>query len=359
MHVAGRTLVGHSGPGVVSFGDSIESVELGSPASGVDTFEYLVAGFVDLQVNGHDDVDLWEVVRKRDHDALSGLSERLLDHGVTSWLPTLVTAPLERYRGAIEFLASSPRKGAERVGVHLEGPFLGRAPGAHRREDIIAVDHDFVESLPPGVTMMTIAPESPGASWAIATLTARGVRCSLGHSRPTAVEFALGRSAGARAVTHLFNAMSGVDHRDPGLATWALLDDALTLGLIADGVHVHPDVIALAFRSAGDRIALVSDSVGWTAGAAFAGGVEIREGAPRLGDGTLAGTNLTLDRAVRVCVQAGVPAETALLAASCHPAALMGLDDRGSIEPGRRADLVALDADLCVAAVWLEGRRVR
>jgi N-acetylglucosamine-6-phosphate deacetylase len=355
MRVAGRTIVGHSAPGVVSFGESIDSLELGTPTTDVETFDYLCAGFVDLQVNGFDDVDLWMASRENDHAGVARLSERLLDHGVTSWQPTLVTAPLHRYRDALEFFASSPRSGAERIGVHLEGPFLGRAPGAHRRDHIVDVDQDFVDSLPAVVSMITIAPESRGSSRAIAALTARGVRCSLGHSRPTDAEFALSRSAGATAVTHLFNAMSGVDHRDPGLATWALLDDELTLGLIADGVHVHRDVIALAFRGAGDRIALVSDSVGWAVG----DGIEIRDGAPRLADGTLAGTNLTLDRAVRVCVEAGVPAEHALLAASRTPATLMGLADRGEIAPGRRADLVALDRDLRVVAVWLEGCRVR
>ncbi|MBM3799618.1 MAG: N-acetylglucosamine-6-phosphate deacetylase [Actinomycetota bacterium] len=366
MRVAARTIVGHSAGGVVSFGNTIESVDLGSAPADVETFDYLCAGFVDLQVNGYDDVDVWRAARARDDAAIARLSERLLDHGVTAWQPTLVTAPLDRYRDALEFLATTPRSGADRVGVHLEGPFLGRAPGAHRRDHIIDVDLEFVDSLSSVVSMMTIAPESRGSSQAIASLTSRGVRCSLGHARPSDVEFALARSAGASAVTHLFNAMSGVEHRDPGLATWALLDDALTLGLIADGVHVHPDVIALAFRTAADRIALVSDSVGWaddpdspTDSPTSRVGVDVRDGAPRLPDGTLAGTNLTLDRAVRVCVDAGVPAEVALLAASRTPARLMGLDDRGAIESRRRADLVALDGEMRVVAVWLEGSRVR
>lgn len=363
MQVAARTIVGHAASGVVSFGRSIESVVLGTVPDDVETFDYLCAGFVDLQVNGYDDVDLWRAVRARDRAAIARLSERLLDHGVTSWQPTLVTAPLDRYRDALEFLTDTPLSGAHRIGVHLEGPFLGRAPGAHRRDHIVDVDPDFVAALPSVVSMVTIAPESRGSSQAIASLASRGVRCSLGHSRPTPAEYALSRSAGATAVTHLFNAMSGVEHRDPGLATWALLDDAMTLGLIADGVHVHPDVIALAFRTATDRIALVSDSIGWADGredeASIGGGVEVRDGAPRLPDGTLAGTNLTLDRAVRVCVDAGVPADVALLAASRTPARLMGLEDRGSIESRRRADLVALDRDLRVAAVWLEGSRVR
>lgn len=363
MQVAARSIVGHEAAGVVSFGRSIESVDLGSVPADLETFDYLCPGFVDLQVNGYDDIDLWRAARTRDHTAIARLSERLLDHGVTSWQPTLVTAPLDHYRDALDFLTDTPLSGAHRIGVHLEGPFLGRAPGAHRRDHIVDVDPDFIASLPAVVSMVTIAPESRGSSQAIASLVSRGIRCSLGHSRPTAAEYALSRSAGANAVTHLFNAMSGVEHRDPGLATWALLDDALTLGLIADGVHVHPDVIALVFRTAADRIALVSDSIGWAGGrkdgAPVGGGVEVRDGAPRLADGTLAGTNLTLDRAVRVCVDAGVPADIAFLAASRTPARLMGLDDRGSIEPRRRADLVAFDRDLRVAAVWLEGSRVR
>ena len=351
--IAADLVVGRGSSGVVDFGATITDVS--STGRADERVAYLCSGFVDLQVNGFDDVDVWRSGTERDHLAIDRVSQRLLDSGVTSWQPTLVTAPLERYEPVIEFLTSAQLTGSRSIGVHLEGPFLGRAPGAHRREAIIDVDDAFVSSLPSAVTMMTIAAESPGATNAIRELAAKGVRCSLGHSRPSRSEYVQARTAGAVSVTHLFNAMSGIDHREPGLATWALLDDSMFLGLIADSVHVHPDVLALAFRNALERIVLVSDSVGWNA----TPGVELRDGAPRLADGTLAGSALTLDSAVRHCVAAGVAPESALLAASRNPARLMGLHDRGLVAAGQRADLVGLDDDLNVVAVWLDGRRVR
>jgi len=204
---------------------------------------------------------------------------------------------------------------------------------------------------------MTLAAENPGAGEAVSELMKKpGMRVSIGHSRPTRAEFEAALTRGASSVTHLFNGMSGLGHRDPGLAAWALLDERVWCGLIADGAHVAPEMLDLAFRVAGDRITLVSDSVAWrnsNLGSTFVDGV------PRLPDGTLAGSAITLGRSIDVCVDAGVPWFDALRAASSNVADFLGLDDRGHLAQGRRADIVAFAEDRELAGVWTAGRRVR
>ena len=153
--------------------------------------------------------------------------------------------------------------------------------------------------------------------------------------------------------------MSGTHHRDPGVATWALTDRRVAASIIADGVHVHPRTIALAFDALGaDRAVLVTDAVAWRAGRAGQIGLAMTDGAPRLGDGTLAGSAVAMDTAVRICVGAGVDLAAALTAASTNPAGLLGLSDRGCIAVGRRADVVALTTQLEVEQVWVAGDAV-
>ena len=152
------------------------------------------------------------------------------------------------------------------------------------------------------------------------------------------------------------NAMSGVRHRAPGVAVFAMTNMNVSSSLIADGVHVHPRVLLLAALALGpDRMVLVTDSVAWRAGSVGSVGVELRDGAPRMRDGTLAGSAITMDAAVRQCVDAGIATDQALWAASRNPARLLGLHDRGSIAVGRRADMVALSPSLQVEQVWVDG----
>jgi N-acetylglucosamine-6-phosphate deacetylase len=253
------------------------------------------------------------------------------------------------------------RRGALRpeiAGVHLEGPFLGRAHGAHRSGLVEPVDLDWLADLPDHVVMVTLGAEQTEAVAATALLRQRGVLVSVGHTTANDDELDRTAAAGATMVTHLFNAMSGLHHRQPGVAAWVLTHPTMAAGLIADGVHVHPRMVALAFTALGaDRVVLVTDAVGWRARTAGPVHLELRDGAPRLVDGTLAGSALTMDAAVRTCVAAGVPLEQALHAASTVPARLLGLTDRGTVAPGRRADLVALDPHLHVAAVWVAGQQ--
>ncbi len=330
------------------------------PGGGV--FDTIVPGFIDLQVNGIDDLDVFSATGG-DWDRLSDL---LLVQGVTSWCPTLVTNGLDRYEAPLRRIAAARESAnssgnrARLIGAHLEGPFLGGAPGAHRRDLLSPIDTGWLGALPDIVRLVTIAPELAHAREAIAMLVASGIVVSLGHSTPTADDVAAAVAAGATMVTHLFNGMSGVHHRTPGLASMALVDDRLWAGLIADLIHVDELALRLAFRAKPGRIFLVTDAVGWRRGQVGEVRMSLEGAAPRLADGTLAGSAVTMDQALRnLVLVCGLSLDEVARAASTNPAQAMGLDDRGVIATGYRADLVALDEDLRVSAVWLDGHRVR
>jgi N-acetylglucosamine-6-phosphate deacetylase len=345
-------------PGAVELdGDRIGAVEA---TSGPVPSRTLAPGFVDLQVNGIDDVD---VAHARDAD-WERLDRRLLAQGVTTWVPTLVSAPLEAYAAPLGRIANAASRAGARpaiAGAHLEGPFLGEMPGAHPHHLIRPLDLEWLAALPPTVVVVTLGPEQARAHEAIGLLDARGVLVALGHSAAP-FDVAVGAvDAGARLVTHCFNGMPPLHHRDPGIVGAALADPRLAVSLIADLVHVHPSVLTLAFRAKGAaRVALITDAVAWRA--ATVGEIALRfDGrVPRLADGTLAGSALTMDEAVRNVVrEAAVPLPAAVRAAATTPADLLGLGDRGRLEPGARADVVALDEDLRVAAVWIGSERLR
>jgi N-acetylglucosamine-6-phosphate deacetylase len=317
-------------------------------------------GFIDLQVNGVDDVDC-AVAEGADWSRIGAL---LAQRGTTSWCPTLVTAPLDRYAAALQRIADAMTRALDEslpeiLGAHLEGPFLGAAAGAHPPHLIRGVDRDFIASLPSTVRLVTLAPEADDAAWAAKRLRSQGVTVSIGHTRASHGEYQSMVDAGAGMVTHLFNAMSGVHHREGGVALWALTDPRVVAGLIADGVHVDPYAIALAFTAKGaDGIVLVTDSVAWRSERFAARSLAIVDGAPRLRNGTIAGSTLTMDAAVRTCVSAGVPLPAALTAASTTPATIIGANDRGILAVGKRADLVVLDTSLNVLETWSAGRLI-
>lgn len=324
----------------------------------------VVPGFIDLQVNGADDLDLWTIVDEGDLDSWSRLENFLLEQGVTTWCPTFVSASRERYEALPNFLdrlqqrpTSTPRPQIARI--HLEGPFLGSAIGAHAPSAITSPDLEWLSMIEASFggrpLLMTMGAESDMATQTCRFLRDLGALVSLGHTIPTRDQFEAMREAGATMVTHLFNGMGGIDHRRSGLAAWALDDDDLWCGLIADGVHVDPSWIGVAFRAKPDRLILVTDRV-----ADRRPGMVDDGRAVRRRDGTLAGSLLTMSAALRTCTEvAGVPLVTALVAATANPARAMDLTDRGHLGVGQRADLVALDERLDVAAVWMEGRRVR
>jgi N-acetylglucosamine-6-phosphate deacetylase len=333
-------------------------VDVGSgdaPSDAHDLGDAILApGFVDIQVNGIGDVDF----SRTDTAGYRRAAERLVRHGVTTFLPTLISAPMDTYAPAIERLAV-----AGAFGVHLEGPFLGGARGAHRADYLRDSDTAWMRELLAGpggnlVRVVTLSPERDPKLELTRMLAGAGVVVSLGHSTATYDESRAAVDAGARAVTHLFNGMGPLHHREPGLAGAALDDDRLTPSLIADLVHVHPVSLKLAALRK-RNVALVSDSVAAEAEWAASRGIRVLDGAPRLEDGTLAGSVLTMDVAIRNMVSVGIPISRAVEMASTIPAELLGLDDHGKIRPGARADLVALDrGDLSVRAVWRDGERV-
>jgi len=321
------------------------------PAGGPVAHQILAPGFVDLQMNGIGAVDVADAAG----DDWDVLDHALLAQGVTTWCPTLVSAAPAQMEASVDRIvraAARPPQGRPSIaGAHLEGPFLAVA-GAHPPAWLRSpVDDRWLGSLP-GVAVVTLAPELPGSTAAIEHLVAAGVVVALGHSAADVEVARRAADAGARLVTHLGNAMAPLRQREPGLLGAALGDDRLAVSLIADLVHVHPTLLRVAFRAKGAaRTILVTDAVA-TGGAARAG-----EGPPRMADGTLVGSVLTMVGAVANTVDAaGIALADAVTAASTTPAALLGLDDRGAIAPGRRGDLVALDAGLGVEGVWIAGQ---
>lgn len=362
--ITARTVLTPDGPHVdaevVVQGGRIVEVR---PASGEVAERTLVPGFVDLQNNGIDEVD----VATADDAGWATLDEHLLDQGTTTWCPTLVTAPMDRYPARLESVAGAalrPSRGRPRIaGVHLEGPFLGGRPGAHPPQHLQPLDLPWLAGVDPRPAVVTLAPELAHAPEAVAELHAVGTLVAMGHSAADAHQVEACIEAGARLVTHLFNGMAPLDHRAPGLLAMALADERLVPSLIADLVHVHPIALQAAIRAKGPGgWVLVTDAVAWRGEAVRVAGQEVRmvDGAPRLASGTIAGSALTMDVAVRNVVQScGVSLAEAVAAASTTPADLLGLDDRGRIVPGCLADLVALDRNLEVCEVWVGGEQVR
>lgn len=256
---------GWTGPARVHVSDGyIDAIER---LDRVATSRRLVPGFVDLQVNGVDDVDVAHA-RGADWDRLDQL---LLAQGVTTWCPTLVTMPLDRYERPLQRIADAMARPATArptiAGAHLEGPFLGRSPGAHPRSLIMPIDLEWLAALPPHVAVVTLAGEQAEAVEATRLLTRAGRLVSIGHTQCSEQEFDACVAAGARLTTHLFNGMSGVHHRDPGVAVFAMTNPAVSASLIADGVHVHHRVLHLAAAALGPaRTVLVTDAVAWRAG---------------------------------------------------------------------------------------------
>lgn len=324
----------------------------------------VVPGFVDLQVNGAGGIDL-----TAEPERLWEVAALLPRWGVTAWLPTIVTSPAPVRDRALATLRQGPPDDtpvATPLGLHLEGPFLNpERKGAHEARHLRPPDPELVGhwSHDTGVALVTLAPELPGALDLVRQLVDRGVVVSLGHSSATADQATAGVDAGARWATHLFNTMPPLHHRDPGLAGVALTDERLRVGLIADGLHVHPRMVRLAARALGERLTLVTDAVaalGVPPGPIRLGDLEALadDDGVRLADGTLAGSNLAMVTAVanlRAFAEVELPA--AVHAATTAPARVLGLaGERGVVAPGAVGDLVVLDDLGRVAATVIGGR---
>ena len=324
----------------------------------------LVPGFVDLQVNGAFGVDVATEPQRIDE-----LSTALVHTGTTSYLPTVISLPLEEYPSLLSSISIAGRDGAEPLGLHLEGPFINPdKKGAHLQENVARPDAKALSTMlrDDSVRMVTLAPELPGAAQLIQVAIGRGVLVSLGHSDASFDAAHKAFDQGAQCVTHLFNAMSSFHHRDPGLPGAALTDPRCTCGIIADGRHVHPEAIKVAFEVLGaDRIYLVTDAI---AAAGMKGGeyslaghqVFLEEGTPRLEDGTMAGSVLQMDEALRnVLAFTDCTLPEAVRMVATTPARLIGDGERkGRLAPGYDADVVALTPDLMVDAAWVRGKQV-
>jgi N-acetylglucosamine-6-phosphate deacetylase len=334
-------------------GETIAEVGRGRPP-GRATVRHdgiVAAGLVDLQVNGAGGRNVYDGPR-----ALDRIDAVQLAAGVTSYLPTVISTDDETAARAIADIGARVADPASPVaGVHLEGPFLNEDFRGVHRAACLRAPSDGVPGYydDPAVRVVTLAPELPGALDLVGVLAQRRrprVTVSLGHSAASAEIAGAAADRGAQAVTHLFNAMSPLHHREPGLPGWALVDSRVRLGVIADGMHVTPGVLELIARAAGDRVVLVSDAspaAGARAGRYEMAGVEIvRDSSGRVAtpDETLGGSSLTLDHAVRNWSRwTDTPLARALVAATDRPARLIGLPH--GLRAGGPADLVLLSVD--------------
>ena len=327
----------------------------------------LAAGFIDLQVNGGGGVMFNDAPTAATIAAI-GRAHRAF--GTTGFLATFISgarADMARAVAAVREAMDSGEPGV--LGIHFEGPHINPARrGAHDARAIrppAEGDIDLLASLATGRTLVTLAPECVTPA-DIAALAARGVIVAAGHSEADADTMDTAMAHGLTGVTHLFNAMGPLGHREPGAAGTALTRDCLACGIIADGVHVHWDVLRLAWRAKPrGTLFLVTDAMA-PVGAPDADAIRIGNetvrivgGCLRLADGRLAGSLLNMGQAVRNCVMhAGIPLADALAMAAAYPADFLGLgESRGRLAPGLRADLVWLDDDLRVRATWIGGAR--
>jgi len=327
---------------------------------------WLVPGFIDLHCHGggghaFDDGDDEIVAALSTHRA----------KGTTRSLISLVANPVARLRESLEVIADLMEDDPLVLGSHLEGPYLAQERrGAHNHEYLKTPDHYEIDGLLAAsrgtLRVLTIAPELPDAMDAIEHLVQAGVVVGVGHTEATIEDAREAFDRGASILTHAFNAMPGIHHRAPGPITAAFEDERVTIELILDGLHVHPHVAAMAFRSAPGRVALVTDAMaaaGSDDGDYRLGSlnVSVREGLAVLrGTNTIAGSTLTQDQALRLAItQAGVAPVEAVAALTSTPARAIGLGDRlGQLAPGFAADAVLLDAEWGVEQVWADGRLV-
>jgi N-acetylglucosamine-6-phosphate deacetylase len=330
---------------VVDFGDGI-----------------LAPGLIDIHIHGGAGRDVMEQAR----DALPSVERLLARHGVSSYFPTTVTAPLDATLSALQRLADAIEQ-AERdqtagelrarpLGIHLEGPFLSHSRrGVHPPENLLAPDpvilEKFWQASRGRIRLLTIAPELPGAPQVIEQAVSRGVCVSLGHSDADLESTRAAVAAGARHATHTFNAMRPLAHRDPGILGEVLTDPRVSADIIADGVHVDPAVVQLFLKAKGpDAAVLITDA---TAATGMPDGryplgpfeIEVREGRC-LSNGKLAGSVLTLDHAVRNVMKfAHWDLQQAVRLATLNPARVAGLATRGTLKAGFPADLVVLSPE--------------
>lgn len=338
--------------------------------------DLIVPGFIDTHVHGTGGFDVMDC-GAAGRQALQSLAEALLREGTTAFLPTTMSCPPAQLTQVLQNTAKfrgRSLRGAEILGLHLESPFLAKEfRGAQRPEawDEVRDNNksfgffaNLLRQFPDLIKILTFAPERPEGQELTSLCLRRGVIPSAGH---TAADFTQMEQAirwGLRHVTHAFNAMPSIHHRQPGLLTKALLDDTVTLEIIADGIHIHPAVLALTFKHiAPERICLVSDgtrAVSMPDGQYELGGQTtiVRHGLARLPDGTIAGSACPLRQGLKTLLhQLHLPLPQAVRYATLNPAKLLGVDDRlGSLEINKEATFLRLSPEFDLKQVWLQGR---
>src|SRR5687767_1017181 len=311
-------------------------------------------GFIDVHIHGANGIDTMAA----DGEHLAQASVWLASKGVTSWMPTLVPGPVEEYQQAVAAIdqASGFKQGARILGVHYEGPFVNSAQcGALRTQFFRTYSRtEDIDDLPtvqfPARHLMTLAPEVEGGIELIRELTKRGWIVSIGHTRADFDVLDQSLAAGARHMTHFMNAMAPLHHRSPGPVGWGMLHDDVTCDVIADGIHLDPRTLKLVMKIKGpERLVLISDAI---AAAGLGDGVyqiwnesiTVKDGRTSNQRGSIAGSVISMLEAVRLMRNLGVREVDLAHISATNPARLLGLENEcGSIEEGKRADLVALD----------------
>ncbi|MDI3254446.1 MAG: N-acetylglucosamine-6-phosphate deacetylase [Bacillota bacterium] len=330
----------------------------------------LVPAYFDVHIHGSAGSDVMEA----SEGSLNTVGSFLAAHGVGSYFATTVTAPVDATLKSLNGLAKlmgKDLKGARPVGIHIEGPFISHSKkGAHPEQDLqqpsVPLFDRMWEAAEGQIRLMTIAPELPGAIEVIERAVSLGVRVSLGHSNASMDDALRGIQAGATSATHTFNAMRRFDHRDPGILGVVLDRDDLFAEIICDGLHVHPAVVRMFWKEKGaDRAILITDAMSATGmpdGSYKLGELDVRvkNGKCIVGEDTLAGSTLTLDRGVRNFAEfTGVDMATAASLATRNPARMTGLDSQiGALQPGRTADITVLSPNGEVIETILRGQRM-
>jgi N-acetylglucosamine-6-phosphate deacetylase len=331
---------------------------------------WICPGLIDFHIHGNAGHDVMDAT----FEALIGISKSLCRYGVTGFLPTTMTAPLGKIYQVVHNIVQfteTENEYAQVLGIHLEGPWINKKyKGAQREEDIIEPSLEQVEKLleiaGDQLRVVTIAPEISGALPVISELSRRGVICSIGHSDATLEQVNQACECGASHFTHLYNAMRGFHHRELGVVGAALTKKNLTCDIIADFIHSHPNAVELAYQAKGrEKLLLISDgieAVGMEDGVYELGGqtVYVNKCIARLEDGTLAGSTLTLNRAIRNLVeQLGIPVTDAVYMASAAPAEKLGLAEKiGSLEAGKDADVVVFSPAFDAQLTMIKGKIV-
>ena len=332
--------------------------------------KFVVPGYINIHVHGGGGSDVMD----GNYEAINQIAITHSRFGTTAFLPTTMTMSKDKIIRSLRSICEAVKKGtagAEILGIHMEGPYINpEKKGAQKEEEIkkISIEEflEFNQASGNLIRLVTIAPEMPGAIGLIKYLYKQGIIASVGHTNATYVQTQAGIQAGLSHVTHTFDAMRGLHHREPGVVGAALTSPELTVEIIADGIHIHPIVLKILTKiKEGEKIVLITDAMraaGMPEGVYDLGGQEVtvKKGRARLKDGTLAGSVLTMDKAVKNMVtKVGIPLPKAIQMASYNPAKSIGIDDKkGSLEPGKDADIVILNKNLETELTIVAGKIV-